>query len=83
VRRRAKSILSVVISQCEAALETSNPAPAIRSAVRDGLVALGDLGEDDPSTQLRDLAFEAERIEVLGVERVRSRLAFARAVLKL
>jgi len=75
--------LRVVIAQCDSALEIENPGPTIRSAIHDALVALGDLGADDPSTQLRELEFEADRVEVLGIERVRSRLAYARAVLKM
>ncbi len=76
-------VLRETIRQCEAALDTSDPGPGLREAIQAALTAIRELGDDDPSTQLLDLEFEADRVEVLGVERVKARLAYARAVLKL
>ena len=79
----AHRVICHVVVECEEALETPDSETWIHAAVHDGLVELATLGVDDPSTQLRAIEFEADRMSVYGVERIRSRLAYVRALLKL
>jgi len=79
----ARLVVRDVVVECERALESPTPETGVRAAVHAGLVALGELGTDDPSTQLRAIEFEADRVDVYGFERIRARLAYARALLKL
>ena len=79
----ARRIVRDVVRACEEALASPSPEDGLRAAVHDGLAALGEIGTDDPSAQLRAIEFEADRVEVYGVEPIRARLACARALLKL
>jgi hypothetical protein len=78
----AKVIVIDVITRIEAALlEPEDAERSIRAALHDAIIGLGGVGTDDAPTQLRLIEFEADRINVLGVERLKSRLAQARALM--
>jgi hypothetical protein len=82
--QKDRLIMHDIISRIEEALaHDGDPAPLILDAVHAAVDELGYSGLDEPAGQLRAIELEADRMTLFGVERLRSRLAYARAVLGL
>lgn len=80
----SRRVLRDVVDGCADALTRNEASLEIRDRVRVALKLEGCPAAGDPLTaQLRAIEFEADRIDVYGIERLRSRLAYARALLEL
>jgi hypothetical protein len=82
-KRDARGILRQVVERCEVALAKGD-ARAIGECAAQARATARDFDAGDVlAKQLRAIEHEAARMHVYGVERMRSRLAYARALLPL